>query len=136
MSKYRERLHWLYYQSETAPVRFWFGAASLGFGSFMMFSHNVVNKDSEYYFMIQLASPSAWAAMFFIHAISLWYGVITEKYNKFLLMSEGVLGTAVWFAAAASVAMYTGVLGGTFAGALIALWILIRYPTHWEWDHA
>ncbi len=131
----KERLLWLAIYSETTSSRFWFGLLSLGYASFMSFSDYAAHPGSSYVLMFHIAPAWVWSLAFTTNGLALIYGAITRKYSTFLLLLEGVLGIAAWSAAAAATTIEQGAPGGTTVGALIALWVLVRYPTHHEWDH-
>ena len=85
--------------------------------------------------MMQLAPGWFWGWGYLLHGVAMWYGVFTRKYNIVLLFLEGVLGVTLWVAMAAAIYIGQGSLGGTAAGSAIALWLLVRYPTHHEYDN-
>lgn len=130
------RLHWVLVLSQTGATRFWLGLASIGLSIFLYFSTTIHEPYSEYRLMILLAPDGLWALGFFIHGASLWYGVFTQTYNKLLLLLEGILGTVVWWACAITVSIAQQAPGAILSGACVALWLCIRYPTHWEYDNA
>ncbi len=130
----RRRAAWLTLYSETTAARFWFGLLSLGYASFLVFSEYAHHPGSSYVLMFKIAAEWVWATAFILNGLALLYGSFTRKYNTFLLLLEGVLGVAVWSAAAAATTIEQGAPGGTTVGALIALWVLVRYPTHHEWE--
>lgn len=130
----KRRAIWLTLYSETVSSRFWFGLLSLGYASFMYFSDYASHPGSSYVLMFRIAPDWVWTLAFTLHGIALVYGAFTRKYSTFLLLLEGVLGIAVWTAAAAATTLEQGAPGGTTVGALIAFWVLVRYPTHHEWE--
>lgn len=127
------RLKWLLLSSQTSAVRFWFGLTSVFNAGFYHFSWDQFHIDSEYELMFKIVPPDVWAGLFLLHGISLLYGVFTRQYNKGMLLLEGVLGVALWFACATAVTMVQTTPNVQIAGALVALWLLVRYPTHHEW---
>lgn len=128
------RLHWLVLHSQTTATRFWLGVASFGYASLLFSTKNIEHTSESFHLMMQLAPAHIWAMCFSIHGIALWYGAVTRTFSQILLLVEGVLGSAIWVGAAASYAIAQGIFGPTAAGALIAIWLLVRYPTHWERD--
>jgi ABC-type transport system involved in multi-copper enzyme maturation permease subunit len=136
MKRLLARARWLALSSQTVACRFWFGFTSLGFGSFLIFSGAVHNPNSEYRYMIQLASDEVWAAGFVVYGIALLYGVFTRSFSKIQLYLEGVLGVAVWAGGGIAVSLAQGTPGAMSVGALLAFWLLVRYPTHWEYFDA
>lgn len=126
------QLLWVLNKSQTTSTRFWFGFASIGFGSFMMSSPAVLNGSSEYSMMLKLAPNFVWATAFAVNGLSLLYGVFTKTYSRTLVIFEGLLGTVAWTACAATIVISQHTFGATVAGAAVAFWLLVRYPTHWE----
>ena len=124
------RLYWLFRYSPTTAVRFWFGLASLGMASFMVFSPTVHLPNNEYVIMLGLMRDKVWGLAFAINGFALMYGVLRRTYNLYLLWMEGILGTASWIAAAFCMTLAQGAPGASVCAALIAAWILYRYPTH------
>lgn len=131
-----DRLTYIIWCSQTTAVRFWFALASLGFGSFFMFSETVHSPLSEYKLMLQLAADWVWALCFTVNGLSLLYGILGKTYNRVLVVLEGLLGTVVWVASASAVVITQHAIGAHVVGGLIAFWILIRYPTHKEYKDA
>jgi hypothetical protein len=132
------RVVWLFVYSQTAAVRFWFGAASIGFGSFVTFSLSdpTFAANSEYKNMESIAPWWIWSTGFFVHGLSLWYGVFTRTYNRLLVILEGLLGQVVWTASAIVIVLAQHTIGAQTVGACIAFWLLVRYPTHEEYRDA
>lgn len=130
------RLRDIWKRSETLAVRFWFGLASIGFGIFMAFANPVLEIDShEYIYMLLLAPRDVWGALFVLHGIALLYGVITARFSNILLLLEGVLGCALWAVSAVAMTLSQGSPGPAIAGGAISVWLLTRYPTHWEYEN-
>ena len=134
MTYVRGRISWLVKRSQTSATRGLFGLASFLFGVFMFFSTSVHSVGSEYRIMLHLTQGSSdiWGFMFVTHGTALIYGVITQEYNDFMLWIEGILGAGIWIVAAGAMTMAQGAPGAAIAGAVIALWICYRYPTHSE----
>lgn len=130
------RLVWLINYSQTSVVRFWFGLSSVGFGLFMALADVEKFAESEYRMMLALAPDHVWAALFFVHGFAVLYGVFAHKYNRLLVILEGVLGVALWCGSAAAVVITQKSFGAHVVGGMIAFWLLIRYPTHWEYKDA
>lgn len=118
----------LLFISETRLLRFWFAFASLGWVAWILgdASFAVTHETSAQY-----ASPPTYALGFAINGFALLYGSITNHYNRWLLFAEGILGVSVWGAMAYSDAIDQTVIGPATVGALIAFFILCRYPTHY-----
>jgi hypothetical protein len=133
-----ERIVWVLMCSQTSAVRFWFGAASFGFCSFITFSLSDQNfaAKTEYSNLSNIAPWWLWAVAFFTHGSALWYGVFTKTFNNFLVVLEGLLGLIVWSASAMAIVLSQHSIGAQTVGACIAFWLLVRYPTHWEYQDA
>ena len=123
------RLKWLILQADTVAVRFWFSLAGLGFCVDTL-SGPISAREHA---MFLLAPQLVWFGLFALHACALLHGVFTKRFNTVLLMLEGVLGTALWGAVSVVTMLTQGGPNATVAGALIAFWLLVRYPTHWEY---
>ena len=83
--------------------------------------------------MQAVAPVWVWVSGFAVNGAAVMYGVFVKKYGTPALLMEGVLGTGLWVAAAMAHAYGQGHPDITLIGALAALWLLIRYPTHWEY---
>ena len=113
----------------TDLLRLWFGLASIGF-SFWILSDR--NYPIEHAMTLAIASTEAQMVLFFIHGAAMLYGVTTGTYNRLLLILEGVLGIFLWVGIGASEAVHQGSPGPMLiAGGGIALFLLVRYPTHY-----
>ena len=130
------RLRWLALRSQTSAVRFWFGLASLGFSWFFFTFNSLTHPSAGYAIMYSLADVRVWAIGFGVHGAALIYGSMTRTYSNLQLILEGVLGVTVWGASGLALAFAQGTMSATVAGAFVALWLLIRYPTHWEYVNA
>ena len=126
------RIRWVLLYSQTSATRMWFGLTSIGFGSFMLFSPTVHSRLSEYNLMLQIMPDQIWGALFVLHGLALWYGLLMRTFNKLLLILEGLVGIAVWAGAGIAVSIAQGAPGAVLAGTLISFWLLVRYPTHRE----
>lgn len=132
LKHFRNRMDYILFKDQSTTTRLWFGLSSFLFGWFFFLSETVHSGLSEYALMLQLAPDWVWALGFWIHGSALMYGAYTNVYSKTQLMLEGTLGVVVWVGSAYAVTVTQGALGAHFAGALIAFWIYVRYPTHWE----
>lgn len=130
------RLVWVMLFSQTASTRFWFGLVGIGFSSYMISSSTIHSPISEYQLLLQIAPDWVWAIGFLTHGCALIYGVLTHTYNKLLMVLEGILGTVVWTTSAVVIVITQNTIGAQAAAALIAVWLLVRYPTHWEYKDA
>jgi len=107
-------------RSDTCPTRFWFAIADLGMALSMLLS----NPSSIWYF--------GWSMLFILHATALLYGVFTRRFSKHGLVFEGLLGATIWIITA-GIQIIALTPNAIIAGAFIAIWLLVRYPTHWEY---
>lgn len=124
------RLRYVLLESETVAVRWWFGLVSVGYAMFLP----LVDTHFEYSVSVAVMPAWIWSILFFIIGFSLLYGVIFRIYNKVGWFLEGVLCTATWVALGITTSISQGMPGATMAASLIAVWILVRYPT-WT-DHS
>ena len=125
-------IHVILFTHQTTNTRFFFGLTSIFFGIFMTFSPTVHNNLSEYVMMRQIAPHEIWGIGFIISGSAMLYGLLFNTCSKLLLLLEGTLSVAVWVGSAYAVVVTQKTLGAQCIGALIALWIYVRYPTHWE----
>jgi len=107
-------------RADTCPTRFWFALADIGMAIGML---------ANYQITLLVVS---WAMLFVLHATTLLYGVFTRRFSKYGLVFEGLLGAIIWLIAAA-IQIIAMTPNATIAGAFIAIWLLVRYPTHWEY---
>lgn len=117
---------------QSTTTRFFFGWTTLGFASFFFFSHTVHHPLSEYQLMLRYAPDEVWATAFAINGIALIVGAWTNRYSSFQLFLEGTLGVIIWVSSAYCVVITQGAAGAHVMGGVIAFWVYIRYPTHWE----
>jgi hypothetical protein len=126
------RINQILFVDQSTTTRLWFGFVTFMFGWFFVASETVHNNLSEYKMMLRLAPDWLWAIAFWVNGAALMHGAYTNRYNKLKLFLEGVLGVVVWVGSAYAVTVTQGVLGAHAGGAIIAFWIYVRYPTHWE----
>ncbi len=129
------RLWIVLWTSETTAVRFWFGLASLAFSIFIFNSHLFDYYNAEYHLMSTISptwidSRVFWGSLFILNGTALLYGIVFRIFNTYLLLLEGVLGLALWGSSAVAVFFAQGTVGAHTVVALLALWVLARYPTH------
>lgn len=70
-----------------------------------------------------------WAACFMAYALAVFVG-LTGKYSIWSLVYEPIFGWVLWVTLAGVDWGLLGHPGGLTGGAVIATWLLIRYPTH------
>jgi hypothetical protein len=64
-----------------------------------------------------------------VHGVSILYGVLTGRKNVVLLITDGALGCFLWSTVGIIYICFQGVPGPSFVGSLIAIWLLVRYPS-------
>lgn len=126
------RLDTILFIEQSTTTRLWFGLTTFMFGWFFVGADTVHSGLSEYALMLKLAPDWVWALGFWLNGLALLYGSFTNRWGKFQLFLEGVLGVVVWVGSAYAVTVTQGVLGAHSVGGAIAFWIYVRYPTHWE----
>jgi hypothetical protein len=126
----RDRFIWILLKADTTTIRFWIIIFGICFGIDTLVNHD---DDLIFYLMARLAPLSIWSALFFTHATAVVYGVMTRRFNTILLIGEGILGATLWSAVAVLNLYDHGAPDLLFGVALLALWLLLRYPTHWEY---
>lgn len=119
------RLRYVLLESETVAVRWWMGLVSLGYAAFLPF----VDSHFEYSISLQLMPSWLWSLLFVITGASLIQGVISRRYNLIGCALEGVLSSITWVSLGITTSISQGIPGATMVASLIALWILVRYPT-------
>lgn len=124
------RVKRILFRDQTTSLRFFFGWMCIGLATFFLFSTTLANNTSEYKIMIEKLPGWVWAIMYFIIGISLLYGVIEEKFNFFLLLTEGLLNVLTWWVSSYYILLAQGIPGAHFIGAVMATWLYVRYPTH------
>ena len=118
---------WMLLLGETRQVRFWFSIVSFAFG-IETFSPTFVEGNP---LLMLLASDEVWRLAFFVHATAVMYGVITKQYNRWLLILEGMLGTAIYVSLGLADILFWQHPSPTLFCSLVAMYLLIRYPTHY-----
>ena len=118
---------WMLLVGETRQVRFWFAIVSFMFGLETISTGFVEGNP----LLLALATDEIWRMAFFLHGVSVMYGVITKQYSKPLLLIEGVLGTAMYGALGIGDLLYFHTASPTIFCSVVAMYLLIRYPTHY-----
>lgn len=121
----------MFFKENTIVARFWLSVLGFFFAMDMLAD---VGEPADL-IMLLMAPSWCWATLFLVNSTALLYGVITKRYDTILLVLEGVLGTTLWFTAAIAHWYSQGAPDAVTAGALMATWLLIRYPTHWEYTN-
>lgn len=115
---------------ETALLRFWFSLASLGFATWILFdeSYPVIHYNT-----LNIASVNVQVTLFLVHGLATLYGVLYRRYSTTLLILEGLVGVFLWSGLGLAEAIQQGSPGPMLiAGGGISLFLLIRYPTHYD----
>ena len=126
------RMDFILFKDQSTTSRLWFGFVTFMFGFFFALAPTVHNELSEYQLMMKLAPDWVWALGYWINGAALMHGAYTNRYSKLKLMLEGTLGVVIWVGSAYAVTVTQGSIGAHAAGAMVAFWIYVRYPTHWE----
>ena len=118
-------------EGKTLLVRLFFAAVSFGWVSYILtdtagfaMRHPTV---VEY-----VAAPNKLGILFSIYASAVMYGVFTGRYSFILLLVEGFLGIFLWGSVGIADWANQGAPGPTFFAAIVALFLLARYPTHYQ----
>jgi hypothetical protein len=128
----RNRLQFIILEEQSTTTRLFFGLATFFFGIFFLTARSLEFYSNEYTFMFSLAPAWLWGIGFMLNGSALIVGAVTNKYSKIQLFLEGVLGVVVWIGSAYAVVVTQRAVGAHVIAGLIAFWIYIRYPTHWE----
>lgn len=116
-------------RSDTKPTRLWLGLVNLTFAIYVILG-------ADYGMQVQISglpyehADWIWAGLYVINGLFLLKG-IGGQFNAATLVFEGILGWFLWTFAAVVNGLAQGFPGPTTVCALMATWILIRYPTHW-----
>ena len=132
LAHFKKRMDELLFKEQSTTTRLWFGIVTIFFGVFAWFSPTITSPHSEYELMMELAPYWLWALAYWVNGAAYLYGAYTNKYSKIQLMLEGTLGVTAWVGSAYAVSVAQGVIGAHAGGALLAFWLYVRYPTHWE----
>jgi hypothetical protein len=126
----KSRISWILFKADTSVVRFWFSIATIIFGiTYLVPNANVL----PHHYMEKLASHRTWGFLFLVNGLSMIYAVMTRRYDKILLILEGVLGFVLWVSFSTLYMYFTQSIVPAMACAFISFWLLLRYPTHWEY---
>lgn len=133
MTNWLSNLKLLLLIESTLSVRFFFALASLGYGIDIW---NDKTGDQAYHLLYNLApywttAETFWGGLFVFYAFMLLKG-LTGQYGFWHLILEAILGWSIWTATAIVNITVTGYPEATVGGAIIATWLLVRYPTHWK----
>lgn len=118
------RLRYVLFGSETTATRFWFGLVSIGFGLFC----SQINGHWEYAVAVQIMPPLVWSALFILYGATVVTGVFTQYYSAPLLGVK-LVGVFCWTAMGITTSIAQHTIGATVFGSLVAMWIVMRYPT-------
>lgn len=126
---FRTKIVTLLLTSDTKLLRFWFAISSLSYGLWV-----AVDQSYALHHHVAASIPQLLqAALFAVHGLSVMYGVGTGRFSRPLLCSEGLLGLALWGGIGLAEMAQQGVPGPMLlGGGGIALFLLVRYPTHYS----
>jgi hypothetical protein len=113
---------------DTENLRTFFALCSFGWGLWALTDANFAKDHASVISFVQLPQLGI---LFFIHCAGVLYGVNTGRYNVILLFIEGLLGAFLWVGVGIAEAIGQGTAGPTLFGGMCALFLLIRYPTHY-----
>lgn len=129
---FKNRMHFIIFEEQSTTTRLFFGFVTFLFGIFFFNVSPTYWATGEYAYMMKLAPWWLWGTGFLVNGIAVMIGAYTNKYSKPQLLLEGVLGVVVWIGSAYAVVVSQNTIGAHVAAGLIAFWIYVRYPTHWE----
>lgn len=117
---------------ETILLRFWFALASFGFSLWIYFDETYI---INHHVASEMTAPGAQVILFFLHGCATLYGALTGRFSQILLILEGLLGVFLWVGIGGAEMVQQGIPGPMLvAGGGIALFLLMRYPTHYTGD--
>lgn len=126
----KSRLAMLLLTADTALLRYWFSWASMGYALMVLMDQAY---PSNHPLAVALCDAHYQVILFALHAIAMFYGVMTRRYSTTLLFIEGILGVFLWCGIGIAEAIQQGTPGPMLiAGGGISLFLLMRYPTHYE----
>lgn len=119
--------------NSTVATRFIFFLLNLGL--LLEFINGAVGVRLEYALLhaltpSQISSNLFWGSIVTVYAYQLLRG-LSGQVGIVSWWLEGVLGMALWLLIATSAILAEGFPGLVSFQALIAVWLFIRYPTHW-----
>lgn len=113
---------------KTELLRIFFALCSFGWGFWALTD---AKFSAEHATTVSFVPLPQLGILFMVHSVAVWYGVKTQRYNVFLLFIEGLLGAFLWIGVGIAEAKGQGTIGPTLFGGVCALFLLIRYPTHY-----
>ena len=113
---------------DTAMLRFFFALTSVGWGVWVLSDPTFA---AQHAMTIAFVPLPQLGILFITHACAVFYGIWTHRYNVILLFIEGLLGVFLWVGVGLAEAKGQGALGPTLFGGIAAMFLLIRYPTHY-----
>lgn len=119
----------MFLTADTRLMRFWFALCSLGYANWVFFD--------EFYPILhpsitKFVDIGVLPWLFLTHAAVSIYSVLREKTNTQFLFLEGVLGVFLWLATGIAETTDQGSLGPNLIASFMAIYLLIRYPTHYR----
>lgn len=109
-------------------LRFWFGAAAIGYGFFLA---TAAGNHFEYRVTMLIMNRYLWLALFLLVGCTTIYAAVKKNYSKATLVIEGYVGAALWVAVSISSGISQGSIGAVTIAGIISIYLLVRYP---EWQ--
>jgi hypothetical protein len=121
----------MFLTADTRLMRFWFALCSIGYANWVFFDdhYSVLHPSINNFVDVQMLP---W--LFLTHACVSIYSVLSEKTNTYFLFLEGVLGVFLWLVTGISETTDQGSLGPNLIASFMAIYLLVRYPTHYRHD--
>lgn len=116
---------------DTATARLWFA-----FISFFWAAYTLSQPDDDAFRIIfSHLDYRVWGSLFFLHGVAMLVGLAQGKVDGPHLIIEGALGCFLWLVMGILYTWIQRVPGPSLAGAVISIWLLIRYPYEWSFEH-
>lgn len=114
--------------ADTKLLRLCFAIVSVTWASWLILDPNI----NVTHPILQVLGPSPYiSTLFLVYSSALIYGVKTAHYSLSMLFIEGIMGTFLWVGSGILDSIQHQTLSPPLVGGLIALYLLIRYPTHY-----
>lgn len=113
---------------KTENLRVFFALCSFGWGLWVLTDSRF---EAEHAATVAFVPIPQLGILFLVHGFAMFYGVWTGRYSVWLLFLEGLLGAFLWVGVGIAESYGQQAIGPTLFGGLCALFLLIRYPTHY-----
>ena len=130
-----DRVFYVIFIGDTASVRFFFALCSFGMGLDMLSIDGSINdyKVALYQLAPQnvpwLPGRYFWGFGFLWYSWALLWG-LAGRYNFLSLALEPLIGWMLWVAVASLDVALEQHMTASVGAAVVATWLLVRYPTH------